>query len=162
MHKIIISNTSPIFYLYRLGYLELMEQLYGEIVIPNGVIEELKEGGKSGEDVPDIKKYTWIKVRDISAPYQIKIIPDLGKGEAEALALALLENDHLLIIDDLLAREIAKLQMIKFTGTAGVLLKAKKQGLVPGVKPILNNLKDLGFFLSDSVFSNILKLSGEE
>lgn len=66
MHKIVISNTSPIFYLYRLGYLELMEQLYGEIVIPNGVVEELNEGGKTGEDVPDIKRYKWIKVRHSS------------------------------------------------------------------------------------------------
>lgn len=162
MHKIVISNTSPIFYLYRLGYLELMEQLYGEIVIPNGVVEELNEGGKTGEDVPDIKRYKWIKVRHISAPYQIKIIPDLGKGEAEALALALLENEHLLVIDDLLAREIAKLQMIKFTGTAGILMKAKKRGLITVVKPILNKLKDTGFFLSDNVLADILKLSGEE
>ncbi len=161
MHKIVISNTSPIFYLNRLGYLELMGQLYGEIVIPYGVLEELEEGGKSGEDVPAINKYKWIKVRRISVPSHIKIIPDLGKGEAEALSLALEEKQHLLIIDDELARKIAKLQSLKFTGTVGILLKAKKEGLINEVKPVLNQLKDVGFFLKKELIADILKLSDE-
>lgn len=161
MHKIVISNTSPIFYLNRLGYLELMERLYNEIVIPYAVLEELGEGKKTGEDVPEISKYKWIKVRHISVPSHIKIIPDLGKGEAEALALALEEKQHLLIIDDTLARRIAKLHSLKFTGTAGILLKAKKKGLINEVRPILSRLKDVGFFLGENVVADILKLSGE-
>lgn len=161
MHKTVISNTSPIFYLNRLGYLELLERLYGEIVIPYGVLEELEEGEKAGEDVPDVSKYKWIKLGNISVPSFIKIIPDLGKGEAEALSLAVEEKQHLLIVDDELARKIAKLQSLKFTGTAGILLKAKKGGLINEIKPILNQLKNVGFFLSEKVLTDIVKLSGE-
>ena len=161
MHKIVISNTSPIFYLHRVGYLELLEKLYGEIVIPNAVLEELKEGEKEGEDVPNVSKYKWIKVRHISVPSCIKLIPDLGKGEAEVLALGLEERQHLLIIDDTLARKIAKLQSLKFTGTAGILLKAKKEGFINEIKPILNRLKYSGFFLREKLIADILKLSGE-
>lgn len=104
MHKTVISDTSPVFYLHRLGYLELLEKLYGRIIIPYSVSEELDEGRKAGEDVPDIDKYKWITQRKIPVPSHIKIIPDLGKGEAEALALALEEKQHLLIVDDSLAR----------------------------------------------------------
>ena len=100
-------------------------------------------------------------MKRISVPSSIKIIPDLGKGEAEVLALGLEERDHLLIIDDGLARVIARLQSLKFTGTAGVLLKAKKEGFINEVRPILNNLKSRGFFLKEKIIIDILKLSGE-
>ena len=84
---------------------------------------------KRGEDAPEVSNYEWIKVRSVSLPYYIKIIPDLGKGEAEVLALGL-EEGHLIIIDDALARRIASLYSLKFTGTAGIFLKAKKRGLL--------------------------------
>ncbi len=100
-----------------------MRKLYDEIIVPNAVIEELAEGKKQGEDVPEINKYQWIKVKKIQVPSQIKLVPDLGKGESEVLALGLDEKQHLLIIDDKLARKIASLQNLKFTGTAGVLLR---------------------------------------
>ncbi len=161
MHKIVISNTSPIFYLHRIGLLELLRKLYGEIIIPNAVLEELEEGKKAGEDIPAVQEYKWIKVKRISVPSYIKIIPDLGKGEAEVLALGIEERNHLLIIDDALARAIAKLQSLKFTGTAGILLKAKKAGLINEIKPILNKLKESGFFLKEKIAADILKLSGE-
>lgn len=61
MPEPVISNTSPIFYLHRLGLLDLLEKLYGEIIIPNAVLEELEEGKKSGEDVPDVRKISRIR-----------------------------------------------------------------------------------------------------
>jgi predicted nucleic acid-binding protein len=68
MREPVISNTPPIFYLHRLGLLDLLEKLYGEIIIPNAVLEELEEGKKSGEDVPDVRIISWIKIRSISVP----------------------------------------------------------------------------------------------
>lgn len=67
MPKIVVSNTSPIFYLHRVGYLELLKRLYREIIVPNAVIEELEEGRKQGEDVPDpdhrkISGYNYFKL----------------------------------------------------------------------------------------------------
>jgi predicted nucleic acid-binding protein len=103
MPKTVISNTSPIFYLNRIGHLELVERLYGEIVIPHAVLKEIEEGRKTDEDIPDVGRYKWIKLKSISVPSYIKIIPDLGEGEAEVLALGIEEREHLLIIDDALA-----------------------------------------------------------
>lgn len=97
MHENIISNTSPIFYLHRIGYLELLKKLYGEITVPKAVVEELEEGKKQGEDIPEINKCGWINIKDINIPSQISLVPDLGKGESEVLALGLAEKQHLLI-----------------------------------------------------------------
>jgi len=138
-----------------------LRKLYDEIIIPNAVIEELAEGKKQGEDVPEINKYQWIKAKKIQVPSQIKLVPDLGKGESEVLALGLDEKQHLLIIDDKLARKIASLQNLKFTGTAGVLLKSKAKGYVTEIKPIMERLKEAGFFLRQELFENILVQAGE-
>ena len=54
MHRKIIANTSPLFYLHRLGYFDILHKLYGEIIIPFSVMKELEEGFKIGEDVPRI------------------------------------------------------------------------------------------------------------
>lgn len=161
MPEVIISNTTPIFYLHRVGYLELLRKLYDEVIVPNAVIEELEEGKKQGEDVPEINNYQWIKVRKIQVPSRINLIPDLGKGESEVLAMGLDEKQHLLIIDDKLAREIAKLHDLKFTGTAGVLLKSKSNGYITEIKPIIGRLREAGFFLSQELFEYILAQAGE-
>lgn len=67
----------------------------------------------------------------------------------------------MLIIDDALARKIANLQEIKFTGTAGILLRAKKEGLIKEMKSVIDRLKKTGFYLSDQLILEILKSSGE-
>jgi len=162
MRKIVIVNTSPLFYLHRLGYLHLLQKLYNGIVIPSAVANELEEGKRLGEDVPQIEDYKWINIRHVAVPLFIKIVPDLGQGEAEVLALGCENKNSLLIIDDGLARKIAKLYTFRITGTAGVLLKAKQEKHISEIKPVLKKLKDVGFYLSDNLISDILKVAGED
>ena len=161
MHRNVIVNTSPLFYLHRLGYINLLEKLYTEIVIPEAVVVELKEGELAGEDTPKIEEYNWIKIKKVTIPAFIKMIPDLGYGEAEVLALGCEEFEPLLIMDDTLGRKIAKLQSFKLTGTAGVLLRSKKEGYIAEIKPMIERLKEVGFYLSDELIAEILKIAGE-
>lgn len=161
MPETVICDTSPLFYLHRVGCLELLKKLYREITVPRAVLEELKEGREKGIDVPDIHKFGWMKVKKASVPAHIKLIPDLGMGESEALALGLNEKHHKLILDDKLAREIAKLHKLSFTGTAGVLLRLKEEGYLEEINGILKRLKENGFFLRDELHFKILKLAGE-
>lgn len=161
MPDTVICDTSPLLYLHQVECLELLEKLYGEVTIPYSVAEELKEGGMQGVDVPDVHKFGWMKIKRVGVPAQIKLIPDLGKGELEVLAIGLNEKNHKLILDDKLAREIAKLQNLSFTGTAGVLLRSKNEGHLEEVRAILKRLKENGFFLKDELQLEILKLAGE-
>ena len=162
MPEITIVNTSPLFYFHRLGLFELFNKLYGHITVPEAVKKELKEGQSQGEDVPKLEIYPWIKIRSVSMPRYLQLITDLGPGESEVLALATNHPSAFVIIDDKLARRIAEMQGFRLTGTAGVLLRAKRKGLVPAVKPVLKKLLDLDFRLKPDLVKAILELAGEE
>jgi predicted nucleic acid-binding protein len=157
----VISNTSPLFYLHRLRHLDVLQQLYQGLVVPEAVRNELHIGRVQGEDAPDIAAYDWIEVRSVLVPDGIKLITDLGPGEAQVLALALEEAGSLVILDDGLARAEAKARNIRLTGTAGVLLKAKQEGHIPAIAPLLDRLMQLGFWLSDTVKAAILAVAHE-
>lgn len=161
MPEVVISNTSPIFYLHRLRLLDLLQKLYQEIIIPKAVVAELEVGRRQGEDVPEIDSYEWIETRAIQSPQILGLSTDFGSGETEVLALALEESESLVIIDEKLARKIARLRGLRVTGTAGVLLKAKQEGHIRAVKPFLDQLQELHFHLSDNVRSLILSKAEE-
>lgn len=161
MPEVVISNTSPIFYLHRLRRLDLLQKLYQEIIVPKAVVAELEAGRRQGEDVPAIDSYEWIKIRAIRSPQILGLSTDFGPGETEVLALALEESDSLVIIDEKLARKIARLRGLRVTGTAGVLLKAKQEGHILAVKPFLDRLQEIHFHLSDNVRTLILSIAKE-
>ena len=94
-------------------------------------------------------------------PVFISIVTDLGQGEAEVLALACEERETLVIIGDALARRIAKLRGIKLTQTTRVFLKAKAENHITEIKPFLNKVKNVGFYLTNNLISGILKITGE-
>lgn len=161
MHDMVISNTSPIFYLHRLGLLYLLQKLYAHIVIPEAVVEELRAGKEQGEDVPHIADYSWLQVRSVNTPELVSLITDLGSGEAQVLTLAMENPRSLVLLDDRLARDIAGARNIRVTGTAGILLNAKQKGHIEAVEPFLRMLAQLGFRLSSDVISIILELAQE-
>jgi predicted nucleic acid-binding protein len=162
MPEITIVNTSPIFYFHRLGLIELFKKLYGHIIIPEAVKRELEEGFRQGEDVPLLEQYPWIKIKKVNMPSYLELISDLGPGESEVLALAANHKSALVIIDDKLARRIAEMQGFRMTGSAGVLLRAKREGLLSELKPIINKLVGLDFRLKPNLIEAILELAGEK
>jgi predicted nucleic acid-binding protein len=161
MPDVIISNTSPLFYLHRLRRLDVLRALYQRLVVPEAVRNELDVGRLRGEDAPDVTEYDWIEVRSVRVPDVIKLITDLGPGEAQVLALALEMPDSLVILDDGFARAVAGAQNIRLTGTAGVLLRAKQEGHIERVTPVLDQLLQLGFWLSEATRAAIVTLAEE-
>ena len=123
----------------------------GEVLVPPAVAREF------GESLPG-----WIAVKHPKDDPLVSALSKLlGDGESEAIALAIELNADFLILDDLKARKIAKDMGIKVIGTAGVLLLAKKRGIVNEVKPLLMALVDRGFRISNDVIEVILKAAGE-
>lgn len=105
----VIVNTSPLLYLHQVGHLQLIQLLYGKIIVPPAVRQELEVGKMQGVDVPEINSVEWIQIRPVVSAALIPAVIDLGQGEAEVLALGLETNNRLLIFDDRLARRIAAL-----------------------------------------------------
>lgn len=161
MPEYVISNTSPLFYLHRLRQLDLLQKLYTRLLVPEAVVDELQAGRDQGEDVPEVTNYDWIEVRAVRMPAVVTLITDLGAGEAQVLALALEVPGSLVLLDDRVARAVANMRHIRMTGTAGVLLKAKQEGHIPAVAPLLERLLQLDFRLSNAVQASILKLAQE-
>jgi predicted nucleic acid-binding protein len=137
-----ISNTSPLLYLHQVGQLDLLHRLYGRVVIPPAVRDELRVGAERGIATPNVDQIQWLEISTLVDPTLLPIVIDLGEGEAEAIALALASPKHLLILDDALGRRIAHLCGLTYTGTLGVLIRAKAEGYLAAVKPVLEALRD--------------------
>ncbi len=159
--SLVIVNTSPLLYLHQVGCLELLRQLYSTITVPPAVPQELEIGKLQGVDVPEVNSIEWIQIRPVASATIIPAVIDLGQGEAEVIALGLENPDSLLIFDDSLARRIADLYSLKYTGTLGVLVKAKQAGYLSAVAPVINMLRSKGMWLTDKIISDVLRLSGE-
>lgn len=157
----VISNTSPLQYLYQLDLLDLLPALYGEIVIPHGVAKEIAAGRARGVSLPVPESVPWIRIQEVTNAALLPLVPDLGAGEREVLALALELSNPLVILDDGLARRFAQRLEIALTGTLGLLLKAKQIGRVERIEPLLDRLEALNFRLDPETRAHVLRVAGE-
>jgi len=158
----VISDTSPLQYLHQLGLLHLLPALAGRIVVPASVERELLTGRELGVNLPDLRILDWVEIRHPTSRPALPLINDLGPGETETLMLALESTNAVALLDDALARRVAEILKVQFTGTLGLLLDAKKAELVTSVRPLLDQLQVLRFRLSPQARSTILRLAGED
>jgi predicted nucleic acid-binding protein len=159
--RLVISNTSPLLYLHQVGHLELLPRLYGQIQIPSAVQEELRAGAELGISVPDLSSLEWLQVQSLRDANLLPVVIDLGAGEAEAIALAIGHPGSLLILDDALGRRIAHLNRLTYTGTLGVLVRAKREGLLASVSPVVEALRGTTMYLPQTLIEMVLREAGE-
>lgn len=157
----IVSNTTPIISLLKLGRLELLQKIYSQIYIPAAVYKEI-EAGKTKGYYQDLSQLKWIKITEIQDKQAVKFFLDLDAGEAEAIVLATELNADLIILDEKLGRFHAKHADLKVTGTIGILVKAKAKGFIKELKPLLDQLTDKDVWISDKLKIEILKRVDEE
>ena len=143
----IISNTTPILSLLKINKLDLLKELYGKVIIPNAVFQEM-ENGREKQYYQDLSILSWIEIADIKNPESRVYFTDLDDGEAEVLILAKEQNADLVIMDEVMGRRFAKQFEFNLTGTLGVLLKAKENGLIKSVTKLLNELSEKGTWLN--------------
>ena len=151
MHKPIISDTSYLILLDKIGELEILNKLFGTIITTPEVAIEF------GQPLP-----SWVEIQQPSDKnYQSIIEASVDKGEASAIALAIELDDCLLIIDDLKGRRFANQIGRTIIGTIGVIVDAKLAGIITSVKPILTKIKSTNFRITEQLEVIILKRSGE-
>jgi len=159
----IICNTSPVQYLFQLGLLHILPGLAQQVIMPPAVLQELSAGRASGVALPDPTTLDGMAViRRPVGEVALPLITDLGPGETEVLLLGLEMRQAVVVLDDALARRVAEALALRLTGTLGLLLDAKRAGLVPAVGPLLDQLQALRFRLAPHTRAAILKLAGEE
>lgn len=156
----VVSNTTPLLSLLKIDKLDLLRELYGEVIIPTAVYDEI-EAGKEGPYYTDLASIQWIKIQALKYPSALPYLMDLDRGEAEVLILAREIGADLVILDENLGRRYASLLDLKLTGTIGILLKAKELGLISSVKELLRELQGKGVWLSRSLVDYVTGLAGE-
>lgn len=138
---IIVSDTSPISNLLRIGQLSILKNLYSCVIIPQRVYQELRELTKFGIDFTLIESADWIKTQVIlDQVLALTLLSELDPGEAEAIVLAIELKADRLLIDERIGRKIAKRYGLNITGLLGILVAAKQNSLIPEIKPLLNQL----------------------
>lgn len=162
----IVADTSPLFYLAVLGRLSLLRELYGRLTVPDSVWAEALVGDP---EIPNTKpaleaarESGWIIIRPCVPPLMDLRLADLDAGERDALTLAVALRADLVIIDELEGRAEAVRLGLTITGTVGVLIEAKRRGLLPAIGPELRRLQDeTTFWLSRHMEQTALRLAGE-
>jgi predicted nucleic acid-binding protein len=157
----VICNTSPIQYLHQLELLHILRALAGGVIVPPAVVDELAEGRALGVNLPDLTALDWVTVRRPVSELAVPLVTNLGPGETEVLMLALESRKAVVVLDDALARRVAETLGLRLTGTLGLLLDAKRAGLIPAVGPLLDQLQALRFRVAPHTRAAVLKLAGE-
>jgi len=148
--------------LHHLELLGVLNQLYGSVLIPPAVADELRRGSARCSSVP-IERFAFIQV---SAPVSIltslSVEDVLDLGEVQAISLAIERNANVLLIDEREGRRVATERGLSVVGALGVLLRAKRAGLVPMVRPLVARLRsELNFFVSERFLNEVLWIVDE-
>lgn len=159
----VVCNTSPITNLAAIAQLNLLYQMFGEIVIPQAVYDELTALPYPVAGTIEVQTLSWIRVQCVGDQARVEEFRrTVDAGEAEALALALEVSAERILIDDAAGRAIARDLGLKITGVLGVLLMAKQRCLIATVQPFMDSLiTEAGFWVSDELYQRVLHEAGE-
>lgn len=160
--SVVVSDTSPIYALHHLELLHVLSKLYGRVVIPPAVVNELR-APRSGVALIDLERIAGFEVVEPRDRERVRrLLEKLDAGESEAIVLAMEIGATTLIIDERAGREEAVAAGLMIVGTLGVLLRSKREGLVPVIDPLIDRLeKEIRFFVAPDLREEVRKLAGE-
>ncbi len=160
---IIVSDTSPINNLAAINHLHLLHQLYGTVLIPEAVYQELTDPNFPVAGATEVQTFDWIQTCAVRDRTLVEALSsELDIGEAEAIALAVEIQADQVLIDERRGRLIATRLNLRYVGILGILVEAKSQSLIAEVKPLLNALvNEAGFWVAESLYKSILQLVNE-
>jgi predicted nucleic acid-binding protein len=157
----VVVNSSPLITLFNSGQAELLPQLFSDVLVPDAVWLEVAEGGHHDVAALAIQSAQWINRLPPTLADPVVMAWDAGPGETAVISHARTNSDLRAVVDDDYARRCARVMGVKTLGTCGVILLAKRRGIIPCVKPALDALRTAGLWLSDSLIQTILKEAGE-
>lgn len=150
----VVSNSSPQIALTQIGRLDLLPKLHTNILIPLAVAREVSR------TIPELPG--WLAVQSPAQPLQPRAASgSIGAGEREVISLGLEVRAELLILDEQPARRLAASLGLKVIGTIGLLLAAKNRGLLTKIKPELDRLRAVRFFMDEELYDRIIGQAGE-
>ncbi|NJM00294.1 MAG: DUF3368 domain-containing protein [Synechococcaceae cyanobacterium SM2_3_2] len=157
----VVVNASPLIILFKSLQADLLPQLFQEIVLPQAVLKEVVAAGTGDMAAQQVPITPWLTLVAESGVDPRVAAWDLGAGESAVLSYALSSPGYCAMVDDRAARRCAKSLGIPVLGAGGMLVLAKRRGLIPSVEPGLEGIRTAGLWLSDEVIALLKKQAGE-
>lgn len=150
--RALVTNTTPLIALTAAtGGLDVLRFLYGRVVVPLEVAEEVRAGGRSAFGVDVFHDTQWLEVRREPVALPAFLRNSLDRGEAAVIQTALDLGVSLVCIDEVAGRRVARLCALEVTGSVGILLKARRTGFALSIPDALRRMRGHGIWLSDRV-----------
>ena len=163
---LVVSDTSTLIHLAKIGRLCLLKEIYGRIIVPPAVWREVVEQGRDragATEVDQAHQAGWIDVLTPTDTALLRLLKrDLDDGESEVIALAIEQQASLTLLDESDARTIADLYGLTKTGVIGILIRARQQGHIRSLKTELDRLLQQGsFWIEKTLYDRALGAVGE-
>jgi len=160
----VVSNTSAVLNLAIIGQLSLLREQFGEIWIPAAVLEELRveEDLPGSQAVGEALEAGWLRVEEVKDQALAQVLQrDLDRGEAEAIVLAVQVKAERVLLDEREGRRVAKSLGLEVAGVLGVLLRARREGKLPELQRVMDELRErAGFRIGAELYADLLRESG--
>lgn len=157
---VVVADTTPLITLAGVGEIRLLPLLFGEIHIPEQVWDEYEKFRPqfTPQQLPDLSAMTWLHRHIVTISPQFTMLDD---GEAAALTLVQTLHAQLFLVDERKARQVASQANILMVGTLGLLLRAKREGHLPAIRPVTDQFPRLKRYYSPTLIAQILQAAGE-
>ncbi len=154
---LIVSDTTPIITLMKMGHLDILKHLYGKVLIPNAVYMELTGNEKFAAEASQVMYSDFLEVEEVDNKVAVTILQEvsgLDAGESEAIVLANSRKADLLVMDEHKGRSVAKKMGLPITGTIGLLLKSFDEGMLTAgdIEECIEKLKETNVRISEGLF----------
>jgi len=158
----VVTNSGPLIALASVGQLDVLRALYISVLVPEAVWCEVTEAGTGRPGARELAATSWTTRVTIDPPPDRLLTEELGHGEAEAITLAVRREAKLLLMDDRRGRRVAELAYsLRVKGVAGILVAAKRLGVITTVRPLLEAMRGHGYYLSQRLIERACREAGE-
>jgi predicted nucleic acid-binding protein len=157
----VVVNASPLIVLFKAGLAHLLPQVFSEVLVPGAVWDEVIAGGANDIAAKGLVIVDWAKRVEVATIAPVILAWSLGQGESEVLSVAFDQSGYRAVIDDAAARRCARTVQVPTLGTGGVLVLAKRRGLIASVESSLQELRNAGLWLSEEVVTLLIEQAGE-
>lgn len=156
-----IINASPLILLGKITKLHLLPQICQNLLIPPAVVQEVRQGSKQDVARGWLLQVEHLFLKETPQPHPIIAAWNLGQGETEVLSYAATHPGYTVVIDDLAARNCALSLGLPMQGTLGILLLAKKDGLLDSLMPEIDALRSAGMRIAPELVQKVAELADE-
>jgi len=161
MSRLWVVNASPLILLGKIGHVALLSELSDELVVPDVVAREVGAKPQGERVLAEVASLPGARIEAEVAISAELAAWNLGRGESQVLALAGAAAGSRAVLDDLEARRCAQSIGLPLIGTLGVVLRARRRGVIEAARPVIEHLRRVGLYASDQLIERALAHLGE-